>query len=189
MKWHTGNSVCHYYAILRQKMQFCRTVHIQISGTIRDFCSKFQDVSSDKQICCISDITQYTDSSFCTIHRLPGICKNKQQDSAYQQNCTVNNRFRQDMKRWDRSWHTQDKKNIENIRSDCISKSQTAVSFSCSYDWSHKLWQGGTDRNNGETDKVLAYTKWYCNLACIVYYKITTEDNGKIGRASCRERV
>ena len=85
--------------ILRQKLQFYRTVHIQIFGMIKDLCSKFQDVSSDKQICRISDITQYTDSSFCTVHRLLGICKNKQQDSAYQQDYTVNNRFRQDMKR------------------------------------------------------------------------------------------
>ena len=56
-------------------------------------CETETKILSDKKICCISDISQYTDYPFCSAHGFFCKSKNNQQNSADEENYTVDHRF------------------------------------------------------------------------------------------------
>ena len=56
-------------------------------------CEPETKILSDKKICCISDISQYTDYPFCSVHGFFCKSKNNQQNSADEENYTVDHRF------------------------------------------------------------------------------------------------
>ena len=90
-------SVCHNYDILSERLQLCggslQNLLLCTVIKISVVCETETKILSDKKICCISDISQYTDYTFYPAHGFFSKSKNKQQNSADEENYTVNNRL------------------------------------------------------------------------------------------------
>ena len=94
---YRAKSVCHNYDILSERLQLyggsLQNLLLFTVTKISVVCEAEIKILSDKKICRISDISQYTDYTFYSAHGFFGKRKNKQQNSADEENYTVNNRF------------------------------------------------------------------------------------------------
>ena len=72
------------------------------------------------------------------------------------------------MQWWKDGWEPKDKQDVKQVRADSISECKAAISFFGGNNGGYQFRKGGSDCNDGKSDKVLAYAEVGGNDACFI---------------------